>query len=166
MRFDRRHIKPLNARELGRLELYCFANCASHMCYIDTADGTAFPWIESFGNQHDIVARLGVVAPHPRRQQIEIDGPRYEHLGAWGHLLNVHYLKAIEQAQLRGGVARAAAHDGKPYKLVNELQFPEAAVPRLYGYLGGGSSRPSPPRRFRRGHGNGRASATPTGAPT
>jgi hypothetical protein len=157
MRFDRRHIKPLNARELGRLELYCFANCASHMRYIDAVDGAAFPWIESFANQHDIVARLGVVAPHPGQRQIEIDGPRYEHRGAWGHLLNAHYLRAIEQAQLRERVGRAAAHDGAPYTLINRPRFPGAVVPRLYDYLAGGSRIPKlgRPDRVREAHRHG-----------
>ncbi len=142
MRFNRAHITPLNARELGRLELYCFANCASHMRYIDGPDGARFPWIESFGNQHDIVARLGVLAPHPDQRQIDIDGPRYEHRGAWGHLLNAHYLGHIDRAQPRVGEGGAAGRDGEPYTLMNEPEFPGAAVPRLYRYLGGSSSLP------------------------
>jgi hypothetical protein len=139
MRFDRAHLKPLTAAELTRLELYCFANCASHMRYVGSVRGRPFPWIESFGNQHDIVARLGVLAPHPARRDIKIDGPRYEHRGAWGHLLNAHYLRHIEEAQSCSGMARAASHGGAPYTLVNEQEFPGAIVPRLYGYLRGGS---------------------------
>ena len=166
MRFDRAHIKPLTARELAKLELYCFANCASHMQYIETTDGSKFPWIESFGNQHDIVARLGVLAPHPDRDGINIDGPRYEHHGQWGHLLNVHYLKGTEQAQPRAVGGHAAARNGKPYALLNTDQFPKAAVPRLYGYLGGASTLPTyaqPPQPAGDDHANGGRASTPTG---
>jgi hypothetical protein len=137
VRVRREEIKPLSARELDKLELYCFANCASHMRYVRTASGERLPWIESFGNEHDIVARLGVLAPNPTRREIAIDGPRYEHPGAWGHLLNVHYLRAIEQAQMVTGELAHDTDPGAPYRLINASEFPEAAVPRLFGYLGG-----------------------------
>jgi hypothetical protein len=142
MRFDRRHIQPLTAAELRRLELYCFANCASHMHYLGTAGRKGFPWIESFGNQHDIVARLGVLAPHPHERHIKIDGPRYEHRSAWGHLLNADYLRDIDHAQQAAGADAAAVRDGRPYTLVKKREFPDAAVPRLYGYLHGGGAIP------------------------
>jgi hypothetical protein len=157
MQFERDYIQPLTARELAKLELYCFANCASDMRYIDTLDGSKFPWIESFGNQHDIVARLGVLAPDPVQDKIKIDGPRYEHRQAWGHLVNAHYFREIEQAQRNGGV-----NDGEPYTLMNRSG---ARMPRLYGYLSG--NRPDPywakrSRRIADDHGNGRKSHTPT----
>ena len=66
VRLRRDEIKPLSARELGKLELYCFANCASHMRYVRTASGERLPWIESYGNEHDIVARLGCSRPVPQ----------------------------------------------------------------------------------------------------
>jgi hypothetical protein len=141
VRVRRDEIKPLSARELGKLELYCFANCASHMRYVRTASGRPLPWIESYGNEHDIVARLGVLAPSPVKREVTIDGPRYEHPGAWGHLLNIHYLRAIEQAQpvgsQPGGRPVPASEAGAPYRLINASEFPAAAVPRLFSYLGG-----------------------------
>jgi hypothetical protein len=127
MRFDRSHIKPITKAELRRLEVYCFANCASHMCYFDRNE--KIPWIESFGNEHDVVARLGVLAPHPSERDITIDGPRWEHRGAWGHLLNIHYLRAIDKAQPPG----LSVRDSKPYVLAKDS--PGAEVPRLYRYL-------------------------------
>ena len=140
MRLHRDEIKPLSARELGKLELYCFANCASHMRYVRTRSGKRLPWIESYGNQYDIVARLGVLAPSPEKREVRIDGPRYECPGAWGHLLNIHYLRAIEQAQLAGGQQATAPAPGAPYRLMNSSDFSEAAVPRLFSYLGGANS--------------------------
>ena len=147
MQFDRRHIKSLSADEVAKLELYCFANCASDMQYIGTMNDREFPWIESFGNQHDIVARLGVVAPHPVRDRINIDGPCYEHRGAWGHLLNVHYLRDVERAMLDGG-----AEAGEPYTLVGKSG--ERTRPRLYGYLAGDKPQPDVPKRTRGAAGN------------
>jgi hypothetical protein len=140
VRLHRDEIKPLSARELGKLELYCFANCASHMRYVRTRSGKRLPWIESYGNQYDIVARLGVLAPSPEKREVRIDGPRYECPGAWGHLLNIHYLRAIEQAQLAGGQQATAPAPGAPYRLMNSSDFSEAAVPRLFSYLGGANS--------------------------
>jgi hypothetical protein len=140
MQFARRHIKPVTAGELARVELYCFANCASHMNYIEHLNGRGHPWIESFANEHDLVARLGVLAPHPKQRQIQIDGPRYEHRAAWGHLLNAHYLKDIEHAQIRARAGSADAHTGAPYILLNQAEFPQAVVPRLYNYLEGDGS--------------------------
>ncbi len=142
VRVRRDEIKPLSARELGKLELYCFANCASHMRYVRTASGKRLPWIESYGNEHDIVARLGMLAPSPAKREIAIDGPRYEHSGAWGHLLNIHYLRAIEQAQLVEGQPVAGSEPGAPYRLINAAEFPEAAAPRLFSYLGGANRLP------------------------
>ena len=68
--------------ELAKLEVYCFANCANTMPYIGAWDGRPAPWIENFGNEHDIVARLGMLAPRAEYWGIDIAGPRYEHRGA------------------------------------------------------------------------------------
>ncbi len=50
---------PLTEDELAKLELYCFANCANVMKYL--RPDRPVPWIESFGNEFDIVARLNGV---------------------------------------------------------------------------------------------------------
>ena len=99
------------------------------------------PWIENFGNENDIVARLGMLAPRPEHWGIGIDGPRYEHRGAWGHMLNEHYLHAIERCQKHG---RRPGGDGTsaPYELVGQpsagsVEEAEQA-PRLFSYINGG----------------------------
>ncbi len=71
--------------------------------------------IESFGNQYDLVARLGMLAPKPGLRGIRIDGPRYIRRDAWGHLLNDHYLAAIEDTQ-RAGHARGGRGGAAPYR--------------------------------------------------
>jgi hypothetical protein len=137
---DPSHFPPLTEAELARLEVYCFANCASRMkhCRAPVDGGPPIPWIESFGNEHDIVARLGMLAPRAAKWGIEIDGPRYVADGACGHLLNEHYLAAIEPAQKvghkpggRGGTA--------PYRLLNGDDYPGATTPRLFRYINGGT---------------------------
>jgi hypothetical protein len=106
---------PLEADELAKLEIYAFANCANRMTYHPTArkNGRPVPWIESYGNELDLVARLGMLAPRPERWGIQIDGPRYELPGKWGHLLNEHYLTEIEKP--RPGYVRSRG--SKPYCL-------------------------------------------------
>ena len=85
------------------------------MTHIATAaDGRPLPWIESFGNENDIVARLGMLAPRPEQWGIRINGPRYERHGAWGHMLNEHYLKEIERRQKRG---RGPAATARPRRM-------------------------------------------------
>lgn len=127
---------PIRREDLAKLELYCFANCATHMRYVDAAAGQ--PVIESFGNEHDIVARLGMLAPDPVRWGIEIDGPRYVRPSAWGHLLNRHYLRAIDRAQRRGHRRGPAENGAEPYVLTDPDAWPERHQPRLYRYLNGG----------------------------
>lgn len=130
--------EPLSAQELGKLEIYCFANCSTRMTYYPfPANGSPVPWIESFGNEHDLVARLGMLAPRAAKWNIQIDGPLYQKPGTWGHLLNEHYLRAIEHAQkvryIKGGQGASA-----PYKLLNAKQFPRKLTPRLFSYINGG----------------------------
>ncbi len=138
---------PLSLGDLAKLELYCFANCATHMRYVDAA--ARQPRIESFGNEHDIVARLGMLAPNPVRWGIEIDGPRYLAPGAWGHLLNRHYLRAIDRTQRRGHKRGPAQSGPAPYVLLDPDAWPEPHQPHLYRYLNGGhpvpASAPSTP---------------------
>ena len=69
MPLDMDEFEPLEEAELAKLEIYGFANCANTMRYYrPPVEGQKpIPWIESFGNQHDLVARLGMLAPHPAR---------------------------------------------------------------------------------------------------
>jgi hypothetical protein len=127
--------------EIAKLEVYCFANCTTRMEYLDPAAHA--PWIESYGNEFDIVARLGVLAPHPEQRGVKIDGPRYVHEGAWGHFLNAHYLYDVEREQKRGRKRGPKQPNATPFVLVNANDYPGAEVPRLYWYLNGGS--PSDP---------------------
>jgi hypothetical protein len=129
---------PLTVEEVGKLEVYCFANCATSMRYLGQGPDGPVPWIESFGNQFDVVARLGVLAPHPAARGVRIDGPRYQRLGAWGHLLNEYYLACIERAQMKGHRPGPRTHTAIPYALINANEFPTATVPRIYQYLNGG----------------------------
>ena len=90
-----------------------------------------YPWLEHFANEHDLVARLGVLSPYRHRPRlIDIDGPVYVRTGdgSWGHVLNEHQLFAIaEHLEDRSVVANPcpAVRRGTP------------SVPRLYGYFGG-----------------------------
>lgn len=123
----------ITTAELERLEIYCFANCANEMRYLD--HDAALPWIESLGNEHDLVARLGMLAPDRKAEEIAIHGPIWIHRGAWGHLLNSHYLRAIGLAQDGGSSPGPATATAKPYE-----QFGGAAAtaPRLFAYINGG----------------------------
>ncbi|MCG8348075.1 MAG: hypothetical protein MI924_09895 [Chloroflexales bacterium] len=132
--------ETLSEEELTKLELYCFANCATKMPYFRAAaDGVRpMPWIESFGNEYDIVARLGMQAPNSDKWGIHIDGPRYVVSNTWGHLLNEHYLRFVHEHQKvryikrgQGGVA--------PYQLINPDSFSPDLTPRLFAYINGGS---------------------------
>jgi hypothetical protein len=125
----------LTPKHIAKLELYCFANCATAMNPIVSV-GTPprhAPWIESYGNEYDLVARLGVLAPPHGIGSARIEGERYRRDGAWGHLLNAHYLVPM-LADLTGN-SRAPAL--VPFR-ENLL-----AAPRLYGYYQGG--KPSLP---------------------
>ncbi|GAA2592589.1 hypothetical protein GCM10010399_24020 [Dactylosporangium fulvum] len=128
---------PLEPSEIAKLEVYCFANCATTMCYVTTHQGTPVPWIESYGNEFDIVARLGVLAPDPAKRGVRIDGPRYKRKRAWGHLLADHYLQGIERKQRKDRKRGPKTETAAPYILLNADKFPDH-VPRLYQYLNGG----------------------------
>ena len=138
--------EPLQPTELAKLEVYCFATCANQLrWYRAPAPGRPpLPWLEHFGNERDLVARLGLLAPAAAQHGIQIDGPSWVRPGAWGHLLGEHYLYPIEQLQRpgrkRGGIGGAA-----PFRRLAEggpLDSPSDGVPRLYAYLNGGQ----PPR--------------------
>jgi hypothetical protein len=121
--------EAITTAELERLEIYCFANCSSDMRYVD--DDRELPWIESLGNEHDLVARLGMLAPNLAAEQIAIDGPLWVRRGAWGHLLNLHYLRPIQLAHNGGSVADPAS----PYEQIGGAG---ATAPRLFAYINGG----------------------------
>ena len=130
----------LTAAELGKLEIYLFANCANHMRHLSgSLNGEKpIPWLEHFGNEMDIVARLGMLAPQATERNIQIEGPRYLRPGAWGHLLNEHYLLPIEAAQ-RLGRKKNGKGGTEPFVLVEGDHTDSSATPRLYQYINGGS---------------------------
>jgi hypothetical protein len=131
---DRRRLKPVTPAELATLEVYCFANCASQMEYVDRE--RALPRIESFGNEHDLVARLGMLATRPEERDIDIAGPRFRHHGAWGHLLNAHYLSDIDRSQRERSEAGTGPPDSAPYTLIDGTA-PAGTTPQLFRYLNG-----------------------------
>ena len=136
---------PLEQEEVAKLEIYCFANCANRMKYHPTArkNGQPVPWIESFGNENDLVARLGMLSPVGKEQGIDLDGPRYVRPGAWGHLLNQHYLFGITDHQKVGRRKRPAGGTA-PYRLLNPELVSQEATPRLFTYINGGPPAPVP----------------------
>ncbi len=126
---------PLEDPEyLNKLEIYAFANAATLMCHMPglrTAQGHPVPWIENFGNEYDLVARTGMLAPNKKERGIAIDGGNYVKQGMWGHLLNAHYLFGIHH------------HLKDPDRCSNDYRLREDDAtgapkrPRLYGYYGG-----------------------------
>jgi len=130
--YGRRQPEIVTAKEWLKLEMYCFANCASEMVQIKVRSGNGLPvpWIESFGNENDIVARLGVLANAAGPGSVRIDGDRYKR-DAWGHLLNAHYLYPIFQAKFSGDPAGGLV----------PLEGNRLSKPRLFAYL----NRKSPP---------------------
>lgn len=132
------------AKLLSKLEIYCFANCAREMTYLYRHPG--IPWIESIGNEHDLVARLGMLAPRPEKWNIRIEGPRYRHDNTWGHLLNAHYLYDIDQFE-QGSSRRPGGEGDGNFKgsltLLNREEFPDRLTPRLFAYLNGGKPDPA-----------------------
>ncbi|MCU0436318.1 MAG: hypothetical protein MUC49_00285 [Raineya sp.] len=80
---------------IGKLEIYAFANCAEEMSHKPIADEKNKPWIESFSNEHDVVAKLGVLHPYREERGIKIDGEHFIKKDGWGHFLNIHYLKGF-----------------------------------------------------------------------
>lgn len=134
---DLRDFAPLEEAELAKLEVYCFATCADEMRWLrPPAPGRRpVPWIEHFGNERDLVARLGMLAPQAARNGIHIDGDCWRRAAAWGHLLDEHYLYPIEQAQ-RQGRKRGGRGGAAPFDPVGSHAGPD--VPRLYSYINGG----------------------------
>lgn len=73
---------------LQKIEIYAFANCASKMIYLSNN----IPYIESFANENDIVARLGCNCSEEIKKYIKIDGKIFIAKNKSGHMLNSHYL--------------------------------------------------------------------------
>ncbi|MCC2657750.1 MAG: hypothetical protein K0Q76_2858 [Panacagrimonas sp.] len=133
---DASSVRPaLTREELAKLEVYTFGNCASLMGFVDRK--ARLPYIESYGNEFDAIARLGVLGSGEGPREARIGGERFVRRGAWGHLLNAHYLHPMEQEWL-------ALQDGKPNLgiALKALPFNEARLPRLFEYFGGASPAP------------------------
>jgi hypothetical protein len=73
---------------LKKLEIFCFSNCASKMKYIKNE----LPYIESFANENDFVAKLGCNCPAEVKDLIDIDGTVFINKNSYGHLFKYHYL--------------------------------------------------------------------------
>jgi hypothetical protein len=120
----------LSPSDIGKLELYCFANCATSMesfVVLGTPPQHA-PWIESYGNEYDMVARLGVLAPPYGVGSARIGGDRYRRSRMWGHLFNAHYLLPMVN-DLTG--ATPPSHELEPFH--SNLR----QRPRLWEYVDG-----------------------------
>jgi hypothetical protein len=137
-RLDLDDFDRLSLADLRKLEVYCFATCANTMPHFmpAQADSPALPRIEHFANEHDIVARLGMLAPEPTRHEIRIEGPMYVQPKTWGHLLNEHHLFEIERLQRRGR-KKGGAGGACPFVL-KKGSAPAETTPRLYDYINGG----------------------------
>jgi hypothetical protein len=131
-------LSTLSDDEVAKLEIYAFANCATRMPYIQR--DARVPWIESFGNEWDLVARLGMLAPNKKGTGVHIDGPIYQRRDRTGHLLNEHYLLPIAAAQLRGQ-RRGSNGSPAPFDLLDagETGVEESEAPRLFSYLNAGA---------------------------
>lgn len=107
---------------LWKLELYTMANCSSLMIYKTDSHHRRVPYMEHFANDNDLICRLGVLAQAARRRkEVRIEGPVFLRK-AWGHLLNAHYLRGVEQ------------------RLYLDRETHQAS--RLYRYLGGKTPTP------------------------
>ena len=73
---------------MKKLEIYAFANCASKMNYIIDD----LPYIESFANENDIVAKLGCNCAEDVKKYISISGKTFINNDKFGHMLSSHYL--------------------------------------------------------------------------
>ena len=131
---------PLEDPEhLKKLEIYAFANAATLMCYMpgfETAQGHPVPWIENFGNEYDLVARTGMLAPKKKERGIVIDGGNYVKQGMWGHVLNAHYLFGIHDH------LKDPERCGNDYRLQEGDESGAPERPRLYDYYGGETPPP------------------------
>jgi len=130
-------LATLTTDQVAKLEIYAFANCATRMPYID--GDLCVPWLESYGNQWDLVARLGMLAPDKDGTGVRIDGPIYQRADSTGHLLNEHYLLPVTESQLRGQ-RRGGSGGPAPFDVLDagRSRVGPSDEPRLFGYLNGG----------------------------
>ncbi|NHN38731.1 hypothetical protein G8764_15585 [Pseudomaricurvus alcaniphilus] len=89
-------LPALTLAELKKLEIYCFATCATDMPVLLEGQQPA-PYMEHFGNSKDLVARLGLFAPPSGPGSTRIAGQRFVCEDGWGHLLNAHYLQPLQR---------------------------------------------------------------------
>jgi len=123
------YVQPFD--NMKKLEIYAFANCADSMEYIQdirSEIGHPVPYIENFANEHDLVARLGMLSPRKELWDIRIDGDMYVRKNGWGHLLNTHYLNGFDTKR----------SDYSPFRSLTK----NGATPRLFGYLDGNTPQP------------------------
>jgi hypothetical protein len=141
---DLTDFEPLKEKEWEKLEVYFFATCANNIQHHPCPPGSVpVPWMEHFGNEHDLVARLGMFAPEAEKRNILIEGAKYIRRGAWGHLLNIDYLLPIAEEQKRGR-RRGGRCDSEPFRLEKaEPKYAYSAMPRLFTYINGGPAKPS-----------------------
>jgi hypothetical protein len=125
--YGHRQPEQVTLDELRKLEIYCFANCASEMVPVKIRgeNGIPTPWIESYGNEMDIVARFGVLASTTGPGSVQIAGDRYKRDAAWGHLLNAHYLFPMMESRKSGDPAGGLV----------SLKGSRSSKPRLFDYL-------------------------------
>ncbi|TVP56502.1 MAG: hypothetical protein EA349_07950 [Halomonadaceae bacterium] len=146
--YDEELLKQKLIAMLQKLEIYLFANCADRMTYPIVArnennEEVGLPYMESFANENDLVARLGILSPlrepasadPDAEPMIELDGPAFVQRGrnSWGHLLNEHYLFPMER------FLKSPHNTQNPFV---PLKADQPAYPRLYGYFYG--HRPIP----------------------
>lgn len=117
-----------NPDVMGKLEVYTFAS-ASDEIVLDEELSLAerlVPFVEHFANTGDLVARLGVLS-----RRLEIPGRVFTREAA-GHLLNTHYLPAIEgKTGYTWRDADDVAHADARLFGYREGRIPEALVPSL-----------------------------------
>ncbi len=133
---DPKDFAPLSEDELAKLEIYCFANCANTMKYLQP--DRAVPWIENFGNEFDIVARLGMLAPR---------SGSVAHRDRRAALCASARLGPLPERALSGGHRTAAESAASPRRERNgralrtaqcRSNFPNH-TPRLFNYINGGT---------------------------
>jgi hypothetical protein len=126
----------LKPEQIAKLEMFNFANCATSMePFVAVGDNPTrlAPFIESYGNEYDLVARLGMLAPTHGTGSARIGGDKYLRKNTWGHLLNAHYLYDFWQEHKAKGCARPSL---EPF--AGNLR----RKPKLFDYMDGAGAIP------------------------